>query len=279
MNRADETAAETAPMLDVLWIGTVEPLEFAAVPARLSEHARVRIAATPAAAAAYSESTPCDLIVVVRRLPGDFDDVAAAALRRRFPIAPIACVTGPWCDGERRSFVTPPSTTYSATSAADELALDLQRLARGACPRFAAPATAGDEERRLLAARPDDRGTAAVSTNVLIEAADAATRQWLADAARGAGAKVLDAGECSCAAPSTILLDVSTADDGVERTAMWRSRCPTARLAAIVSFARPRDVQRLRAAGADFVASKPLAPDFGLVLFGPAPTAPRVEPR
>ena len=266
-------------MPDVVWIGTLEPLEFAAVAARLSEHARLHVAATPEAAAVRSASTPCDLIVVGRRLPGDFDDVAAAGLRRRFPIAPFACVTGPWCDGERRSFLTPPSTTYSATSAADELTLDLQRLAGGACPRFAAPPTTGDEERRLLAARGDDRCSAAAATNVLIEAADAATRQWLADAARAAGGTVLAAGESSFAAPSTILLDLSTADDGVERTAAWRRRYPMARLAAIVSFARPRDVQRLRAAGADVVAEKPWTHDLWRAVLGPEATVPGGEPR
>lgn len=256
-------------MFDVVWIGEIDRPEFAPAAALLRERARVRVYAAHESISEDADARPCDLIVVAQRLPGDVDEAATASLRRRFPTSPVVRLLGPWCEGERRSFVPANTFAYGPIAATYELARDLDRLARGELPRFAAPATASDEERCLFEPEDDFPESDRSPMTVRIEAKNSAMRQWLADACRAHGAEVVNVEGPQTSEPMTILLDATFVPQAVEQTATLRRRYAQSQIVAFTAFARPRDLVRLREAGADWTPALPLGPDAWSILLAP----------
>lgn len=259
-------------MLNLLWIGDDQDPAFAPTAAALDRCARLRRVIDASAAQDYRGETAFDLIVLAAPLPGDLNESQLVALRRTFPTAALVRIAGPWCGGEGRSNPAPAGiTTYSWSHAAAALTADLERLTGGECPTFAEAPTAGEEERLMAATaalfrrekgretpKPQSVGVAAmIPVAVSVVAAHPATRRWLCQACAALGYDVAVSADETRSDASIVVIDggdLPTTLDWVSR----RSRQgDSARLIAVVGFARPEDLEGLRAAGAAEVLVKP----------------------
>jgi hypothetical protein len=92
-------------------IGDADAPEFARAAAWLGGQADCRRFATGAQGAAAAQQARCqaagirepDLVVWWQRRPGEFLQADVDAISRSFPLALLAAMVGPWCEGEPRS--------------------------------------------------------------------------------------------------------------------------------------------------------------------------------
>ena len=248
----DEPAGIAAARPSMLWIGDGERLEFAAALAALRHHAKVT-AALDTNDVALDESTgDCAGIVIAEAFAGQFRARCLAALRRRFPTAPVVVVVGSFSEGERRSG-EPLAAALRIPWAQAGTILDreLSRLRSGACPSWGFGETLTDDERAVLRTTPLRRASTNSSqpnltagTTLHISADDSATAKWLAELAGTWGAAVVpesvSAAPGAMASPSAILWAAPSHDLTAQcRLHSLSRQFPGTPILALASFPRP----------------------------------------
>ncbi len=250
------------PELSILLVGNTDRAEFREARQLLERWGRVIAAAdTGAAAAALAGGeNPVDLIVVAQGFPGEFPAERVDSLRRLAPLARVVVLLGSWCEGETRTGRACPGAirVYWHQWAA-RAERELSRLCEGRCSAWSLPATASDEEQILVSA---DEPIAKREGLVAIYSAQFEMHEWLAAACRRAGFTTawLRPDRLNLPEPAQLILFDATDGRGEE---FEHLRClsawsPRPAIVALVDFPRVEDRDRLLAAGADAVLSKPL---------------------
>ncbi|MGD0900705.1 MAG: hypothetical protein ABR915_22970 [Thermoguttaceae bacterium] len=251
--------------VSILLVGDTNRSEFRRAREVLDALGRVRHAPDAAAADAVLADPQWapDLIVIAQAYPGQFSQAAVDGLRRRAPLARMVALLGSWCEGEMRTGRPWPGVIrlYWHESFA-RCCRQLRRLVEGRTSAWDLPATATEDERYLAAARtpwPKRQGLAAISTRRL------EMESWLAAACRECGYATVWLRPRSIArieGAAAAIFDV--ADGGEAELADLRrlaAQIAPAPLVALADFPRIEDVERLEAAGAAAVLSKPLHVD------------------
>jgi DNA-binding NarL/FixJ family response regulator len=230
---------------------------------------RVVCAATAAEAGNLlpHETTPPELIVVAQVRPAEYRLDDLERLRRRAPLAPVVLLLGPWSEGEMRS--GEPLTGVVRVHWHHWLprfGRQVQWIAKGVCSSWALPPTATDEERLLWSEskgpdfvrnRPPREGVVAI----VAERSEAA--EWLAEACTALGLRAIRAvlGCRSVLDVAAVIWDMAPGAGDAAELAALTEKFGKAPIVALCGFARPADRERLLAAGAAAVLSKPLALD------------------
>ncbi len=250
------------PELSIVVVGNTDRGEFREARGVLERWGRVIAGGdvTAAAAALAGGETPVDLIVVAQGFPGEFPAERVDSLRRLAPLARVVALLGSWCEGETRTGrACPGAIRVYAHQWAARAEQELTRLCEGRCSAWSLPSTASDEEQFLISA---DEPVAQREGLVAIYSARFEMQEWLAAACRRAGLTTawLRPDRLAPPGPARVVLFDATDGRGEELHCLRRlSACvPRVPIVALVDFPRVEDHDRLRAAGADAVLSKPL---------------------
>ncbi len=251
--------------LSILLLGDTSQAEFRHARRVLDGLGRVRHAADAAAAAvglAEDQETP-DVIVVAQAYPGQFPRAAVDGLRPLAPLARVVALLGSWCEGEMRSGRPWPGTIRLYWHQwTPRVSRQLQRLVAGRESLWDLPPTTTEEERLLSASRtpwPQCRGLVAIATP------RAEMEAWLAAACRASGwatAWLREAEPLRVEGASAAIFDAADGDHWeLDRMGRLAAALAPAPVVALADFPRIEDAERLRAAGASAVLSKPLHVD------------------
>lgn len=246
--------------LSVLFVGDLCRKEFQDAVQPFQRLARIEFAVDLDGAAARLASVAADLVVLAQAWPGQYSGEAIDRLRGLAPLARIVGLLGSWCEGEMRSGRPWPGVVrvYWHQWPA-RCARELADLAEGHCSAWSLPATASEEERLLAEgdACPPGGGL------IVIHTPSFESYDWLAAACRRFGSAVLwipPHRPVRMNGATAALFDATDAR-GAEQDALERlcRQVHPAPVIALVDFPRPEDRQRIIAAGAKAVLSKPLA--------------------
>jgi hypothetical protein len=256
--------------ISVLFVGDSERTEFAAIFQWLRDHSQAIAAPDFAAALRQLETSDGDseLIVLAQSWPGQFSPKQIERLRRLAPLARMSELLGSWCEGESRTGRPPGGTLRNYWHQwLPRMAPEFQRAARGERPVWSLPTTATEDERLLAtaeAATPALTTTAPTATTrglIAILLRNAAMAQTLCDtcAERGYASIWLPEGRGTyLAGVQAAIWDAPPAVDSWAGTlANVRRDLKGAPIIALANFPRVEDIERLRAAGAAAVVSKP----------------------
>ncbi len=157
-----QEAARTT-VLRVLAAGAVHRVEFQPIVRWLQSCAATTIAAR-LADVSHAELHRADLAVWFQARAGEVDERALAGVRAAAPLLRVVVVAGPWCEGERRRGAPPGGVWRIAWhQCRARLERALADAARGACPDWGQPLTAGsDEWYRVESQRPWPGGSGTV---------------------------------------------------------------------------------------------------------------------
>jgi len=264
----------------VLLIGNTARPELAEARNVLEGLARVIPAADADAAAALlaDEEIAVDVIVVAQAYPGQLSGEALDRLGRLAPLARVVVLLGSWCEGEVRSGRPIPGAirVYWHQWPA-RCAQELGRLRRGLCTSWCLPPTAVEEERFLaLADQPWPRREGLIA----VHSPSFDMRDWLCRACRRAGYWTVEADRPIFAVrksgqptgpvaqpPSAVPIPRITAaifdatrcrGQELDDLKRWAAAVEPAPVIVLMSFPRVEDRDRLLAAGAAALLSKPL---------------------
>lgn len=248
----DEPAGVAAARPSMIWIGDGERPEFAAALGTLRHHAKLT-AAVDINDVAFDELTDdCAGIVIAQAFAGQFRAHRLAALRRRFPTAPVIVIVGSFSEGERRSGEPlAAALRIPWAQAATILNRELSRLRAGTCPSWGFGETLTDDERAVLRPTPlhgatssSNRPTLTAGTTLQISADDSATATWLSELAGTWGATVMPDGSSASpgatASPSAVLWAAPSHDLTAQcRLHSLSRQFPGTPILALASFPRP----------------------------------------
>jgi hypothetical protein len=241
-----------------LWIvGDWRQPEFAAVINWLETQTRCRFVGTFDEAAATPSNPPAAILVMESR-PGQASRAVVERLHAAAPLARLAALLGPWCEGESRSGRPWPGVAripWSAWQSRLPRELGLARSGPEVQPRL--PRTATEAERLLhwlpRPGQPAASGTAEIRTHSRAEF------EALRDALRTLGVKATWPGPD--VAPPQPPADLIVCD-GWEHAALpappdaYRAEGPPRLL--LLGFPRPKDLQRAEELGFSAVLACPL---------------------
>lgn len=242
----DEQAGAAEARPSMIWIGDGERPEFAAALAALRRHAKVTTAVDMDDAARNESTVDCAGIVIAQAFAGQFRARCLAALRRRFPPAPVVVIVGSFTEGERRSGdPLAAALRIPWAQAAAILDRELRRLRCGTCPSWGFGETLTDDERAALRPAPAfgasnnaNRPKLPAGTTLLISAADHAAAGWLTALVDAWGVAATFDG--SSAAPDVILWEVPSHDITAQcRLQSLARRFPGTPIVALANFPRP----------------------------------------
>jgi len=262
--------SQTPTNVPVLFVGDSERAEFASVFRWLSEHSQLATAPDFASASQQLESHACDpeLIVMAQAWPGQFSPKQIERLRRLAPLARINELLGSWCEGETRTGRPAGGTSRNYWHQwLPRMAPEFARAARGERPVWSLPTTATDDERLLAIADATTVAPHPLPQNGLIAILlrNAAMARALCDACptRGYASIWLPQGRGPyLAGVRAAIWDAPPAVESWAGTlASIQQDFKGAPIIALANFPRIEDVQRLRAAGAAAVISKPFWSD------------------
>jgi len=256
--------------ISVLFVGDSERAEFAAIFQWLRDHGQTTAAPDFAAALQQLEATDRDpeLIVLAQSWPGQFSPKQIERLRRLAPLARVDELLGSWCEGETRTGRPPGGTLRNYWHQwLPRMAPEFERTARGERPVWSLPTTATEDERLLTTAEADTHSLSTLPTTaptrglIAVLLRNAAMAQMLCDVSseRGYASIWLPEGR------GTYLAGVRAAIwDALPAVESWAGALANVRrdlkgapIIALANFPRIEDVERLRAAGAAAVVSKP----------------------
>ncbi len=245
----------------VLFVG--DPLwnEFRAVHDWLRQHAALQSVADAAAASellAAGHFVP-RLIVLAQIWPGQYSTAEVEQLLRAAPLARVNELLGGWCEGETRTG-TPIAGSLRLYwhQWLARLAPEFARAENGGRPLWELPATANDEERLLGLPKPHDIGRGrllamiarnAESADVLCEAA--AMFGFAAIWVRRPRQPLLTGIHAAVWEAPSLMVEAG------DNLRLWRAVFRDAQFAALCDFPRVEDRDRLLAAGARIVVSRP----------------------
>jgi hypothetical protein len=256
-------------LVPVLFVGDSERTEFAAVFQWLREHSRMSSSPDFAVAAAQLETHACDpeLIVVAQSWPGQFSPKQIERLRWLAPLGRISELLGSWCEGETRTGRPPGGTLRNYWHQwLPRMAPEFERSARGERPVWSLATTATDDERLLAIAdaapaAPAPHAPAPQRGLIAILLRNAAMARALCDACptRGYASIWLPDGRATYMAG--VRAAIWDAPPAIESWAGLLANLDRdlkgTPVIALASFPRIEDIDRLRAAGAAAVVSKP----------------------
>ncbi|HEX3997366.1 MAG TPA: hypothetical protein VHX65_02335 [Pirellulales bacterium] len=260
----------THKALSVLLVGDAMRSEFAHVFEWLREHSELAVVSDMAAAAERLAAADWDpeLIVVAQSWPGEFSPKQIDRLRRMRPLARLSELLGSWCEGETRTGRPAGGTLRNYWHQwLPRMGPQFERAARGQRPVWSLPTTATDDERLLATVErgelpqrtPASRGLIAVllSSGVMARA--------VCDACptRGYACIWLPHGrEKYLAGVRAVIWDAPpVVESWAGSMAQLRQAWKDTPIVALAGFPRIEDVERLRAAGAAAVVSKPFLLD------------------
>lgn len=246
----------------VLLVGPTSRREFAE--ARQVLERLSRVVAVPdidaAVARLASDQFVPELIVLAQAFPGQYSAQAVQRLWQRAPLARLVALLGSWCEGEQRSgrpWPAGPRVFWHQWSPRCEQ--ELAYLAEGSLGCWGLPPTASQEERLLaVAAEP----MPARSGLVVICSDCFEMQDWLSVACSRAGYSTVGVRPGQCPRLQGVKAALFDADDGQtdspETLRRLVAAVSPAPVLALVGFPRVEDRDRLLAAGAAAVLSKPL---------------------
>jgi CheY-like chemotaxis protein len=247
--------------LNILFVGDGGRAEFRDARASLNALGRVTPFSDPqrAAAALTAGRSPPDAIVVAQSYPGQFSAEEMDRLRQMAPLARIIALLGSWCEGEQRSGKPWPALRVYWHQWPARSARQLRRLLESPGPTWALPLTATDEERLLAEAAepwPERRGL------IVVNAVTVQAEEWLCDACAARGyATVGWLGWRPTrvqGATAAIFDGAGFQDEERDRLAWFSATLRPAPVIALADFPRIEDRQRILAAGAAAMLSKPV---------------------
>lgn len=248
--------------LSILVVGRTERSEFCDALSALAGRGSVAAVPDPAAAAALlAEGEPAvDLIVIAQSHPGEFSVEAVDRLRGLAPLARIVALLGSWCEGETRTGRPWPGVIrvywHQWPARAGQ---ELDRLRAGVRSSWALPSTASEEERLLAFSDepwPKREGLIGIVSRGF------ESQEWLAAACRRIGCQTLWLHPPSLNVPghvAAILFDATDAQgEELRQLQSLAGSGPPAPILVLMDFPRAEDRDRVLAAGARAVLSKPL---------------------
>ncbi|HID75509.1 MAG TPA: response regulator [Planctomycetaceae bacterium] len=251
--------------LAILLVGSTTRDEFADAVGTLERFGQVVRAADLAEATqlvAAGRVRP-DLIVVAQAFPGQFRGDALERLCRAAPLSRLVGLLGSWCEGETRTGSPWPAAIRVYWHQWQPGAVrELERLAAGSGSTWSLPVTASEEERLLaLAEQPIHRRQGRIG----IWASQWAMLDWLQAACLRRGYTPLAMGPRRAAPAGELAAVIFDAADGpdwaVHSLEQLAAARPSVPIVALMDFPRAENHQRLFAAGAAAVLSKPLLLD------------------
>lgn len=266
--RARKESGVTEPT--VLLMGNTARPELAEARNGLDGLARVIPAADADAAAALlaDEEIAVDVIVVAQAYPGQFSGEALDRLGRQAPLARVVVLLGSWCEGEVRSGRPIPGAirVYWHQWPA-RCAQELGRLRRGLCASWCLPPTAVEEERFLaLADQPWPRREGLIA----VHSPSFDMRDWLCRACRRAGYSTAEGDNLILALrksgqspgiTAAVFDAIDCRGQELDDLKRWAAAVEPAPVIVLMSFPRVEDRDRVLAAGAAALLSKPLLLD------------------
>jgi hypothetical protein len=261
--------------LHILFLGDGDRAEFRH--ARRSLDALGRVAGfcdAESAAAALAAEGSADVIIIAEAYPGEFPHSAVDRLRRLAPLARVIALLGSWCEGEMRTGKPWPAAIrvyWHQWPARSER--ELRSLLNGCNSTWRLPCTATDEDRLLVAAEaplPKRQGLVVLHTH------QAEREAWLAAACRACGfatAWVCPPHVARIRGAAAAIFD-GTDFQGRElgELRQFSAMLAAAPVIALADFPRSEDRDRILAAGAAEVLSKPLLIEDLAWAFGLGPT-------
>jgi CheY-like chemotaxis protein len=249
------------PQLTLLLIGDVDRPDFREAVAAM--HAACRVLRFPTIASSVDSldghEQPPDVIVLAQGRPGEYPADDLQRLRRWAALAPVVALLGPWSEGEMRSGEPLPGVVRVYWHQwLPRFERQMAMFARGICPAWGLPPTSTDEERLLWSNR---HSRAKYEGVIAIVAERREMADWLADACASLGLTTVRMVPCPQADPrdiAAVLWDTfSVDDDAIDLTALKETFVDVP-IVAVTGFLRTDQRQRLLAAGAAAVLSKPL---------------------
>ncbi len=260
--------------VSVLLIGDCARREFAEVVGWLGDHTRMVCVPTVAEACKKLSAGECepDLIVVAQSWPGEISPREIDRLRRLAPLARVSELLGSCCEGEARTGRPAGGTLrHYWHQWLARMAPQFERAAGGERPNWSLPITATDDERlmamatvateKVVAVRPRATGRGLI----VVLVGDCRMARVICDACptRGLSCVWLPPGrEMYLSGVRAVVWDAPAAvASWGDSLAEIRRRWHGAAIIALANFPRIDDVERLRAAGAAAVVSKPFLLD------------------
>lgn len=260
--------------ISVLFVGDAEHREFASVAQWLREHSQLAAAPDFAGALAWLAAAACDpdLIVLAQAWPGQFSPKQIERLRRLAPLARVSELLGSWCEGETRTGRPPGGTLRNYWHQwLPRMAPEFERAARGERPVWSLPTTATDDERLMAiaeaaAASAREQQTSAPQRGLIaILLRNAAMAQALCDACPGRGYASIWLPQGRGTYLAGVRAAIWDAPPAIESWAQELANVGRdlkgAPIIALAGFPRKEDIERLCAAGASAVVSKPFLLD------------------
>jgi hypothetical protein len=258
--------------ISVLLLGSADRPEFVEARKALEGLARVIPAADVDAACALldagegdtfpgdNEEVAVDAIVVAQAYPGQFSGDALERLTRLAPLARVVGLLGSWCEGEVRSGRPLPGAVrvywHQWPSRCHQ---ELSRMAHGLVSSWGLPPTATDEERLLaLADQPVPQRTGLIA----IYSPSFDMRDWLSQACRRVGYATVagDGWRVTGGGWRAAIFDAfDCRDEELDELRRVIDALRPAPVIVLMSFPRVEDRDRVLAAGAAAMLSKPLA--------------------
>lgn len=250
------------PKLTLLLVGDTSRAEFREACASLERMGRVEASATIEVAGqrlADGQLAP-DVIVIAQSFPGQFSAEDIDRLRRRAPLARVLGLLGSWCEGETRTGKPWPAAIrvywHQWLPRAEQ---ELGQLAAGCSSSWSLPLTASEEERFLALA---EQPVARRAGRVAIAAAQWETCDWLAGVCRYRGYTTtwLRPPYEHVEDEVDVAIFDTTECQGEELNDLRRlvAQLQPAPVVALLDFPRVEDRDRVLAAGAVAMLSKPL---------------------
>jgi len=249
------------PELTILIVGHTERAEFREALASLARLGRLMAATTieEAVARLADGALAPDLIVVAQAFPGEFSAEALDRLRQLAPLARVLGLLGTWCEGETRTGKPWPGAIrvywHEWQPRAEQ---ELPQLSEGIGSSWSLPLTASEEERLLAQAeQPLEPRTGLIAI---------ATRQfdmhdWLAAACRRRGSTTvwLRPPYVSPEGLTAAIFDATDCQgEELQQLRQLTATLSPAPVVVLMDFPRVEDRDRVLAAGAAAVVSKPL---------------------
>ena len=259
---APRRAAAADLEFGVLLVGNAAHQEFRSAVEMLERSGGLTIARDVRAALAELDrgDAPPSLVVIAQARPGEYAHAEIDALRRGAPLAPFVALLGSLCEGETRSGRPWPGVVRVYWHQWHLRArAELAALHSGRRSNWSLPATASEEERLLASAFQPCAKRSGVAA---IIAENFAMADWLADACRSQGFAVIRttvSRPCDASGVEAVLWDAGlAADANIAELESLRLAFPDAQRIALVDFPRLEHCERLLAAGATAVLSKPV---------------------